>query len=292
MGANPGGYHHISIDVEEFFHSTLLVEKVRQDRWSSFPRRASLIVPWILEQLDAAGSKATFFVLGWTAEQDPDLVREIAEAGHEIAAHSWRHRRVDGISPEEFRESIRRTKYLLEDLSGRPVLGYRAPSFSISPGCEWAFDILLEEGYRYDSSVFPIDFGPGYGNRGASRDPFWIKRPAGTLYEVPLLTLRFLGRCFPAAGGGYLRLMPFSLVEGALRQVEARGMPGTLYIHPWDLDPGLQPLEELSPLLKTRLHAGVGRARRRLTRLIERYPSRIIADTLDRTLQSGDPPKP
>jgi polysaccharide deacetylase family protein (PEP-CTERM system associated) len=270
----------VTVDVEEFFHSTLLVERVPQHQWDSFPRRAPLIVPWILEQLAAAGSRGTFFVLGWTAERDPDMVREINAAGHEVAAHSWIHRRVDAISPDEFRDAIRKSKALLEDIIGAPVTGYRAPSFSISPGVEWAFDILLEEGYSYDSSVFPIDLGPGYGYRGASRDPHWLKREAGLLGEVPPLTIQAFDRRFPAAGGAYLRLLPFALVKGALRQAETRGAPGTLYIHPWDLDPELEPLGTLPALLRLRLYGGSARARRRLAKLIRRFPSRTISETL------------
>jgi len=276
----PPLHHHITVDVEEFFHSTLLVERVPFHHWDSYPRRAARVVPWILEQLAGAGSRATFFILGWTAERDPEMVREIQGAGHEIAAHSLTHRRVDAISPDEFRQEVRRSKAVLEDLTGVAVAGYRAPSFSISPGCEWAFDVLLEEAYRYDSSIFPIDVGPGYGYRGARRDPFWIERSEGRLGEVPPLTLELGGRRFPAAGGAYLRLLPFQLVKGALRQAETRGAPGTLYIHPWDLDAELVPLPTLPPLLRMRLYGGSKRARRRLAHLIRRFPSRTISETL------------
>ena len=272
--------HHITVDVEEFFHSTLLVERVPFHQWDAFPRRASRVVPWILEQFAAAGARATFFVLGWTAERDPEMVREITGAGHEVGAHSWIHRRVDRITPEEFREAVRRSKALLEDITGERVAGYRAPSFSIGRGQEWAFDVLLDEGYEYDSSLFPIDAGPGYGYPGAARDPHWLNRTEGCLAEVPLLTLRRAGRAWPAAGGAYLRLLPFQLVTGALRQAEKRAVPGTLYIHPWDIDPELKPLTGLPPLLRLRLFGGAKRARRRLARLIRAFPSRAIEDTL------------
>jgi len=280
-------FHHITVDVEEFFHSTLLVEKIPPHTWNAYPRRAGTIVPWILERLEASGNRATFFVLGWTAERDPGLIQEISRAGHEVAAHSWIHRRVDRSSPDDFRESIRRCKALLEDITGSPVIGYRAPSFSISPGCEWAFDILLEEGYRYDSSIFPIDLGPGYGYRGASRDPYWVDRSGGRLFEVPLLTLQFLGRRFPAAGGAYLRLMPFSLVTAALRQAQQRNAQGTLYIHPWDLDPEIIPLASLPRVLRLRLYGGTARARRRMPQLLNSYNSLTIAESLNRSLDSG-----
>lgn len=273
--------HHITVDVEEFFHSTLLVERVPFHQWEDHFRRAALIVPWILEELARAGSRATFFVLGWTAERDPAMVRAIHEAGHEVAAHSWIHRRVDALTPEEFRDAVRRSKALLEDIMGAPVAGYRAPSFSISPGCEWAFDILLDEGYRYDSSIFPIDLGPGYGYKGGSPDPYWIRREGGILAEVPPLTLGMRGKRYPAAGGAYLRLLPFQLVKTALRQAEKRGAPGTLYIHPWDIDPELVPLKSLPALLRLRLYGGSKRARRRLAHLMGTLPSRTIGETLE-----------
>ncbi len=287
-----GPIHHITVDVEEFFHSTLLVERVPFHQWDAFPRRASRVVPWILEQFAAAGTRATFFVLGWTAERDPEMVREISEAGHEVAAHSWIHRRVDRITPEEFRDAVRRSKALLEDITGERVLGYRAPSFSIGRGQEWAFDVLLEEGYEYDSSLFPIHAGPGYGYRGGARDPHWLDRPEGRLGEVPLLTLQVAGRSWPAGGGGYLRLLPFQLVTGALRQAEKRQVPGTLYIHPWDIDPELDPPPGLPHLLHLRLFGGAKRARNRLARLIRAFPSRALEDTLQelaRTETEKDP---
>ena len=272
--------HHITVDVEEFFHSTLLAERVPLHQWDAFPRRASVVIPWILEQFAAAGTRATFFILGWTAERDPEMVREINRAGHEVAAHSWIHRRVDRIQPEEFREAVHRSKALLEDITGRRVVGYRAPSFSIGRGQEWAFDVLLDEGYEYDSSLFPIDAGPGYGYRGGGRDPHWLNRSRGRLGEVPLLTLQLADRSWPAGGGAYLRLLPSQLVTGALRQAEKRQVPGTLYIHPWDIDPELKPLAGLPHLLRLRLFGGAKRARRRLAHLIRAFPSRAIEDTL------------
>lgn len=295
MGKTPGtgAVHHITVDVEEFFHSTLLVDRVPLHQWEDHPRRAAHIVPWILEELARAGNRATFFVLGWTAERDPEMVKAIHEAGHEVAAHSWIHRRVDTLTPEEFQEAIRRSKNLLEDIIGAPVAGYRAPSFSISPGCEWAFDALLEEGYRYDSSVFPIDVGPGYGYRGGKPDPHWLERDGGALGEVPPLTLGMMGRRFPAAGGAYLRLLPFHLVRTALRQAEARNTPGTLYIHPWDIDPELVPLSSLPPLLRLRLYGGARRARTRLAGLIRTLRSRTIGETLEGlSRDAGSPEAP
>lgn len=273
--------HHFSVDVEEVFHSTLLVDRVPEHQWDDQPRRAPEVVPWILDEMAASEALGTFFVLGWLAEKEPGLVRRISEAGHEIAAHSWSHRRVAGQSPEAFRRSLRRTKDVLEQIAGRPVVGFRAPSFSIAPGSEWAFDVLLEEGFLYDSSLFPIAVHPEYGYPDAEVDPHWIPRGADRIVEVPPLTLRVFGRNLPAAGGAYLRLLPVEMTRKALRQAERRGAPGTLYIHPWDVDPDL-PRLRLPARVRMRLYSGARRARQRLQRLISEFPSSPILQTVGR----------
>jgi polysaccharide deacetylase family protein (PEP-CTERM system associated) len=206
-------------------------------------------------------------------------VRAIARAGHEIAGHGWDHRRVTTQTPEEFRDSVRRTKALLEDLAGTEVIGFRAPSFSIRPGVEWALDVLLEEGYRYDSSLFPISVHPSYGYPGGGADLHAIERPSGSIWEVPPLTLSVFGRRLPAAGGAYLRFFPYALVRAAIRQAERRSTPATIYIHPWDLDPDVDRIP-LPPLLRLRLHGGARRARARVSRLLHEFRFTSIADTL------------
>ena len=185
------------------------------------------------------------------------MVRAIARAGHEVASHGWDHRRVTEQSPEQFRDSVRRTKRLLEDLAGAAVLGFRAPSYSIVAGCEWALDVLVEEGYRYDSSLFPVR-RPGYGYAHGARDPHWLERPAGRLAEVPPATLRVLGVNLPAAGGAYFRLFPYALVASALRAFERRGVPGTFYIHPWEIDPE-QPRFAVPAMTRMRHYEGLDR---------------------------------
>jgi polysaccharide deacetylase family protein (PEP-CTERM system associated) len=271
--------HHFTVDVEEFFHSTALARRMAESEWDALPRRAPVVIDWLLDLLDESGSRSTFFILGWLAEREPDLVKRIAERGHEIAGHSWDHRRVTAQTPAAFRTSMRRTKLFLEDLTGRPVVGFRAPSFSIRPGSEWALDILIEEGYAYDSSLFPIGIHPGYGYPDGNADPYVIERPPGVIVEVPPLTLAVLGRRLPAAGGAYLRFFPSRLLRSALRQAEGRGEPGTLYIHPWDLDPDIERLS-LPPLLTLRLHAGAHRARGRVVRLLRDYAFGPIAETV------------
>src|SRR5690606_33124136 len=226
----------------------------------------------------AHGARGTFFVLGWIAQRYPGLVRRIADAGHEVASHGWDHRRVTHQSPAEFRESVRRSKLWLEDITGRPVLGFRAPSFSIVPGREWALDVLVEEGYGYDSSLFPVR-RPGYGYAAARRDPHWLDRPAGRIAEVPPATLRRLGVNLPAAGGAYLRLLPLGLIRAALRDAERRGEPATFYIHPWELDPG-QPRVPVPWLTRARHYGGLGRTEERVRRLLAEFSFRPIGETL------------
>jgi len=168
----------------------------------------------------------------------------------------------------------------LEDLVGRAVLGFRAPSFSIVPGVEWALDVLLDEGYRYDSSLFPIKQHPTYGYPAGERDPHWITRPSGRIAEVPPATLRLAATNLPAAGGAYFRLLPYSLIRGALRSAQGRGVPGTFYVHPWDLDSESPDDYPLPRLLKLRLFGGRGRTWSRLDRLFREFRFRPISDTL------------
>ena len=197
---------------------------------------------------------------------------------HTAGHHVSHHRRVIHETPEEFRAGVRRSKQALEEITGVRVLGYRAPSFSIVPGREWALDILLEEGYTYDSSLFPIH-RPGYGYASALRDPHWLDRPTGRLAELPPATLRRFGVNFPAAGGAYLRLLPHSLVRAAIRDAERRGMPATLYIHPWELD-AAQPRLPVSLATRIRHYGGLQRTVPRLRRLFEEFRFRPIADHL------------
>jgi polysaccharide deacetylase family protein (PEP-CTERM system associated) len=232
----------------------------------------------LLELLGERGVRATMFILGCVAEAHPDLVRELAAAGHEIASHGWDHRRVTEQTPEEFRGSVRRTKIFLEDLTGAPVLGFRAPSFSIVPGGEWALDILVEEGYLYDSSLFPVR-RRGYGYPGGQRDPHWLERPVGRLAEVPPATLRRWGGNFPAAGGGYLRLLPPWLFRSAFLDAERRGVPATFYIHPWELDPD-QPRLAVSWPTRLRHYGGLQGCASRVRHLLHEFSFQPIAATL------------
>ena len=232
--------HYFTIDVEEYFQVSAFAGAVSPESWGGFDSRIEVNVRQLVDLLARHQARATFFVLGWVADRHRDLVRALARAGHEVASHGWDHKRVTEQTPEEFRVSVRRTKQLLEELSGQPCLGFRAPSFSIVPGREWALDILLEEGYEYDSSLFPVR-RPGYGYAGGGRDPYWVVRPAGRLAELPPATLRRLGVNLPAAGGAYLRILPYALVRSAIAAYDRRGVPATFYVHPWEIDPRSPP---------------------------------------------------
>jgi polysaccharide deacetylase family protein (PEP-CTERM system associated) len=259
--------------------------------WDTLPRRSAGVVPRILDFLARHDVKATFFVVGWLAEREPAMVRAIVEGGHEIASHSWEHALVGSLGPDGFPSSIRRSKQVLEEISGQPVRGYRAPSFSILPGMEWAFDILLEEGYRYDASLFPVTQHPVYGYPNARRHPYTIDRPSGTLVEIPATTLELLGRILPAAGGAYFRLLPLALVQSGFRQASRNGVRGTFYIHPWELDEW-KPEVKAPALQKARTFWGTRRTWPRLERLFSEFSFGRVDATVEQLLAEPDPTSP
>jgi len=278
--------HHFTVDVEEYFHSSALEQLIPPGRWDELTRRAPGLIHRLLDLLDERGVRGSFFVLGWLADHEPDLVKEIATRGHEVASHGWDHKRVTHQSREAFQESVGRCRRVLEDLSGAPVLGFRAPSFSIVPGKEWALDVLLEEGYRYDSSLFPIKQHPAYGYPDGERDPYWIERPGGRIAEFPPATLRLMNTNYPAAGGAYVRLLPFSLVRAAMRSADQRNAPGTFFIHPWEWDDSKPRDARFPPLVKLRLFGGRSRVFSRLDRLCREFRFGRMGDTFA-AMQAG-----
>ena len=243
--------HALSIDVEDYYHVEAFADRIRPEMWPQFPSRVVQNTQRVLELLEKSGSRATFFVLGWVAEKAPELIREILAAGHEVGCHSHLHRRVFTMTPQDFRLDLRRAGRAIEDAGGSEVTGFRAPTFSITEKSLWAIEILAEEGFRYDSSVFPIRHDLG-GMPHAPRLPFrWVCRDGRCLFEIPPLTVRLFGRNLPAGGGGYLRILPMWYTRWALRRVRERdGRPAVLYFHPWEIDPG-QP--RLSGKLKSKL---------------------------------------
>jgi len=237
---NPKQVNALSIDVEDY-HSIV-------SRWW-FGREASPSAAVVentgrmLEIIHEAGVRATFFILGEVAGRYPDLVRRILAAGHEIGVHGHKHLWVHSLSPDRFREEIRTGKQLVEDAAGQPAMGHRAPAFSINLRMNWAFEILAELGFAYDSSVYPIK-GSRYGDPSASLEPFRIVTPAGPIWEVPPAALEFLGRRWPVGGGGYLRHFPYRLNRWALRRIN-RSRSAVVYLHPYEVE--LEPPASADP---------------------------------------------
>jgi polysaccharide deacetylase family protein (PEP-CTERM system associated) len=277
--------HFFTVDVEEYFQVKALESVVARDQWLTRPSRVARSVDALLTLLDLHGARGTFFVLGWVARHRPQVVRSIVDAGHEIASHGFSHERVTAMTPDAFREDVRASKQVLEDVCGTEVLGYRAPSFSIIPGYEWAFDVLIEEDYRYDSSLFPIH-RRGYGYPSASRLPHLIHRQSGDLAEFPLATTRFLNVSVPAAGGGYLRQFPLGVIRRAFREASRRGEPATFYIHPWEIDPD-QPRLPVSRLNRIRHYRGLSSALGRIESLLAEFRFDTIASHLPRLAPDG-----
>ncbi len=224
----------------------------------------------LLDLLAEHGVRGTFFVLGWVAERHPALVARIASAGHEIASHGYGHRLVYDQTPAAFREDVRRAKGLLEQASGVPVNGYRAPSYSIVPRSLWALDVLIEEGYAYDASIFPIRHDR-YGIPVSARHPYVIDRPGGRLIEVPASTIEVGGMNLPIAGGGYFRLLPYGWTRwgiGRVNNTERR--PAIFYLHPWEIDPD-QPRLQAGLLGRVRHYRNLDQTESRLRRLLAEF---------------------
>jgi polysaccharide deacetylase family protein (PEP-CTERM system associated) len=228
----------LSVDVEDYYHVEAFADRITPAMWPQLPRRVADNTRRVLELLDRARAKATFFVLGWVAELEPAIVREILGEGHELGCHSYLHQRVWRLTPDEFRRDTRRALAAIEDAAGQKVVGYRAPSFSIVPKSLWALDILAQEGFLYDSSVFPIRHDL-YGMPDAPRFPFrWDCVDGRSICEIPPTTVRVMNCNFPAGGGGHLRILPMAYTRWALRRTrEQDGEPITIYFHPWEIDP-------------------------------------------------------
>jgi len=227
----------LTVDLEDYFHVSAYAGKVRLEEWDSCPSRVAQNTDRLLELLSLHNCKATFFVLGWVAENKPEVVARVAAAGHEIACHSLLHRRIFDLSPQEFREDTHRAKAVIEDATGKQVVGYRAPSFSVTKKSSWALEILAQEGFQYDSSIFPIEH-PSYGIPDAPRTPYWIDTPSGRILEFPMATLAIGSMRSPIAGGASLRLLPYRFTLWSIRHLnEQEHFPVCVYIHPRELDP-------------------------------------------------------
>jgi len=271
----------LSVDVEDYYQVGAFEKTISRHRWEEFEPRVDRNTRSLLELFAQHDVKATFFVLGWVAERWPDLVTEIHRAGHELAAHGYDHRRVTTLSPEEFRIDVRCTKQMLEDLSGAEVVGYRAPSYSIVRRTLWAIDILAEEGFRYDSSIFPIRHDR-YGIPDAPRFP-WLFREQEDLplKEFPISTLRVMGMNLPFVGGGYLRHFPFWFSRWGMKRVNNVDLQSAVvYVHPWEIDPD-QPRIEARWLTRQRHYRNLDKTRSRLERLFHEFKFATVRKVLE-----------
>jgi polysaccharide deacetylase family protein (PEP-CTERM system associated) len=259
----------MSVDVEDYFHVSAFENCIARADWPRWPQRVEGNTARVLELFGRHGVHATFFVLGWVAERYPALVRRIAAAGHEVASHGVAHERLTQLNREQFRESITHSKHLLEDLAGTEVRGYRAPSYSVGPATLWAHEELQHAGYRYSSSIVPIRHDL-YGMPEAPRFAF-LTQPTGLL-EIPVTTVRLLGRNWPCGGGGYFRLLPYALFKRGLRRVNRREQrAGVFYFHPWEIDPN-QPRVPGAPLKsRVRHYLNLARTEARLNRLMRDF---------------------
>ena len=278
----------LSFDLEEHHRIEAAAHlPIAPEAAATYGRRMEATTHRLLEQLAAAEAPATFFIVGEIAGSHPQLVRAIAAAGHEIGSHSYDHRRIHRLTPELFCEDLRRSVDLLQQVAGVPVVGYRAPTFSLTRETAWAVDILAEVGFKYDSSVFPVRHDR-YGIPDAPRTPFWLRGERGKILELPPATYRRFGQNLPVAGGGYFRLFPLTFLKAGVNQLANAGAPGILYFHPWEFDPG-QPKLPLKTLSKFRTYVGIGKSTARLGRLLERYRGRFrrcidVADELGEDL--------
>jgi len=276
---NSNQTHVLSVDVEDYFQVEAFAGLVDRKSWDKWPSRVVANTHRVLDLFDRHNAKGTFFFVGWVAERFPHLVREVQSRGHELACHSYWHRTVYSLAPDEFRKDTRQAKHVIEDATGVAVNGYRAPSWSITKSCLWALDILAEEGFTYDSSIYPIHHDL-YGVPGAQRFPYTHACANElTLREFPPATLRFFGTNFPAAGGGYLRIFPSAFTELAFRTFEKNGERVVVYLHPWELDPE-QP--RISGPLKSRVrhYTNLKHMHSKLNSVLSRHKFQPFKDVL------------
>lgn len=276
----------MSIDVEDYFQVAAFAPYIERENWDSMPCRVEHNVTRILDLLDRHYTHATFFTLGWIAERYPELVREIVAQGHELASHGYGHARASDQTPESFREDLARAKALLEDIGGVAVRGYRAPSFSIGESNLWAHDVIAETGHRYSSSVYPI----AHDHYGMPEAPRFAWRTRAGIVEIPPSSLRLLGRNLPASGGGYFRLLPYSLSRWGIRRINERdGQPCIFYFHPWEIDPDQPRIRQASAKSQFRHYVNLERTANRLERLLRDFRWGRVDDVFAATIQSTAP---
>ena len=260
----------LTVDVEDYFHVSAFAKSLNRKDWDKHPLRVEKNTHRLLDLFDEAQVKATFFVLGWVADRNRGLIKEIAERGHEVASHGYSHQLIYNQTQDVFREETIRSKSLLEDIVQMPVRGYRAASYSITKNSLWALDIIAEAGFDYDSSIFPVRHDR-YGIPDAKEIPHILKTPQGhLLVEFPLSTAKIFNYKLPVAGGGYFRLYPYIFTRAGLRQVNSRQQPFIFYLHPWEIDPD-QPKVEAGWFSRFRHYNNLEKCEPRLQRLMQDF---------------------
>ncbi|QSP96546.1 DUF3473 domain-containing protein [Marinobacter salinisoli] len=269
----------LTIDVEDYFQVAALAEAVERSDWPKMEYRVESNTDRLLELFERFDTKATFFVLGWVAERSPGLVRRIQQAGHEIASHGYSHQLVYSQTEKVFREETRKSKTILEDITGAFVSGYRAASYSITAKSRWALDVLCDEGFTWDSSIFPVHHDR-YGMPGTPFTPYRLQAPnGGQLTEFPLSTCAIGNYRLPIAGGGYFRLFPYWLSRWGLGQINRLGQPFIFYLHPWEIDPS-QPRLAVKALSRFRHYNNLERCYGRLERLLGDFSFAPVSSVL------------
>jgi len=288
----------LTFDVEEYFHAEAFAAVVGPEDWPTFDSRVVDTTERLLDILDYADVRATFFVLGWVAERQPGLVQEIHARGHELACHGYSHQMISRQTPQEFAEDVKRAKKVIEDIAGTRVIGYRAPTFSVTRQTLWSLEVLMEAGYRYDSSIFPIvhdRYGIPDWPRFAHRIPISVNRipivgNGCAIAELPLSTVSVFGRRLPVAGGGYFRLLPYALTRLAIRHLnKVERQPAVVYLHPWEID-RQQPRLSVGRLTQLRHSINIDETEGKLCRLLADFRFAPAAQVLSETgvLVSGE----
>lgn len=273
----------LTVDVEDYYHVSAFEPYLSDREWDYLPSRIEGNMMRVLEILDIYGVKATFFVLGWIAERNPSLVRDIHKEGHEIACHGYAHKLVYKMTPDEFRMDVRKAKSVIEDSTGTGVNGFRATSFSFVENSLWALDILIEEGFLYDSSIFPIRHDR-YGISRWQRFPHVITRNKGTIYELPPSTMRMFKNNFPIAGGAYLRFLPLGIISWGIRRInKVESQPAVVYIHPWEID-SKQPRFKVGRLTGIRHYARLGKVEEKIKNILSQFKFGRMSEVINETL--------
>jgi len=277
---SPAPRHAMTVDVEDWYQVSAFDDLVARGAWDAQEQRVAIGTERLLELLDRHATRATFFVLGWIAEHQPALVRAIHERGHEIASHGYEHRLVHSLDARAFRADLARAAQAIHDACGGTVRGFRAPSFSLTRDTGWAWDVLSEEGYTFSSSVFPVRHDR-YGIPDFPRGPVRLAGKDGrAIWEFPMTTWRVLGRNVPAAGGGWMRVLPPFVMRRALRAAEEAGRPGIVYLHPWELDPDQPRMPGARVRTQFRHRVGLARMHGRLDRLLDAFRFGTVTDVL------------